>query len=60
MFAGYKVTDMVCSRLRSLPYCYSYRIKTQMVLNVVAEKWLKQNYIADVIEKDEREEKNCK
>ena len=51
---------MVRSRLRSLPYCYSYRIKTQMVLNVVAEKWLKQNYIADVIEKDEREEKNCK
>ena len=27
---------------------------------VIAEKWLKRNYIVDVIEKEERERKNCK
>ena len=60
MFAGCEITDMVRSRLRSLPYRYIYRIKTQGFLIYVAEKWLKRNYIAAVIEKDEREEKNCK
>ena len=60
MFAGCEITDMVRSRLRSLPYRYIYRIKAQGFLIYVAEKWLKRNYIADVIEKDEREEKNCK
>ena len=29
MFAGCEVVDLVCSRLRSLPYCYIYRAKMQ-------------------------------
>ena len=47
---------MVCSRLRSLPYRYMCRIKAQMVLNVVAEKWLKQYYIMSIKRGKERRE----
>ena len=35
-------------------------LKRKSFFCVVAEKWLKRNYIADVIEKEEREGKNCK
>ena len=38
VFAGCEITDMVCSRLRSLPYCYSYRIKTQGFLTCYSRK----------------------
>ena len=50
-----EVVNLVCSRLRSLPYRYIYRIKAQGFLTCCSRKMAKRNYIADVIEKDERE-----
>ena len=52
MFAGYKVTDMVRSRLRSLPYSYIYRIKAQGFLICCSRKVAKTGYIMNDRERE--------
>ena len=40
-----EVVDLVCGRLRSLPYCYIYCAKMQGLSLRVAKIWLKPNKI---------------
>ena len=47
-----EVVNLVCSRLRSLLWRYKCRIKQKASYCVIAEKWLKRNYIVNDRERE--------
>ena len=60
MFTGCEVVDLVCSRLRSLPYCYIYRAKMQGRSLRYSRKMAKTGYIMNGREREGEKSGNGK